>query len=417
MRDLGGSEIDFEDEAVQRDQDLPVKIIEKSKRQRGDQQQQTVEPQKETKEEDPPENEKLDFDEPSDYEDDGIGDELFIDDDNTLSYNKLMKFIAKNHPVDDSNPKDIKMFSILERITVKDYYFRLMSMCGCYRAYRKAKRKQKEFHDHERGKQKKRFSLAIRPEESVEQPIQKRDDAYDSEISNDEGHEETQINGITEASLKLGAGPVLYLQILKTLSILFFILVTINMPIYLLYAKSTANNAYTDTEEGLRFFTIGNLGQSNPGCGHSAFDFSGSQLQVRCPVAGQYMTSIETYGFMQYSDPKTLTASSGEKQCAKIENDRWEKRDRRLQDKNVEENRLNNTKYNLDNNCYLENSMFFKDSQSQEKIQSLFEKNCYEKTECELTGLQDYFSKTCEDRTVKDKSGLSQMSDQFIFVV
>ena len=100
--------------------------------------------------------------------------------------------------------------------------------------------------------------------------------------------------------MKLGAGAVLYLQTLKTLTILFFILMVLNIPIYLIYASSTANNAYTDTEEGLRFFTIGNLGQNNPACGYSTVDFSesGQTLEVGCSIAGQYMTGIETYGFL-----------------------------------------------------------------------------------------------------------------------
>lgn len=109
--------------------------------------------------------EKLDFAEPEDYEDDGIGDELFAEGDKTLSYSKLMEFIAKNHPVDNSDPDEIKKFSIFERITVKDYCFRLINPCGCYKAYRNARRVNKNFRLHER---KKKFSGKIRPEDSVE---------------------------------------------------------------------------------------------------------------------------------------------------------------------------------------------------------------------------------------------------------
>jgi hypothetical protein len=132
--------------------------------------------------------ENLDFAEPDDYEDDGIGDELFAEGDNTLSYSKLMEFIAKNHPVDNSDPEEIKMYSILERITVKDYCFRLINPCGCYKAYKKARRVNKNFRQHER---KKKFSGKILPEDSTEQPIQMKDDPSDSEMSNDEGQDAT----------------------------------------------------------------------------------------------------------------------------------------------------------------------------------------------------------------------------------
>lgn len=74
----------------------------------------------------------------------------------------------------------------------------------------------------------------------------------------------------------------------------------INIPIYIMYASSTSNNAYTDTEEGLRFFTIGNLGQMNPACGSLTIDFTDSEqiLNLRCPIEGQYMTKIKSYGFL-----------------------------------------------------------------------------------------------------------------------
>ena len=99
-----------------------------------------------------------------------------------------MEFIAKNHPVDNSDPDEIKIYSIFERITVKDYCFRLINPCGCYKAYRKYRRRNKNFRQHER---KKKFSGQIRPEDSVEYPIQERDDPSESEMSNDEDQDAT----------------------------------------------------------------------------------------------------------------------------------------------------------------------------------------------------------------------------------
>ena len=230
-----------------------------------------------------------------------------------------------------------------------------------------------------------------------------------------------QVKGITQASLKIGAGAVLYLQTLKTLAILFFILMLINLPIYIMYASSTNNNAYTDTEEGLRFFTIGNLGQMNPSCGSLTVDFADSDqvLDLRCPIEGQYMTNIKSYGFLQYADPKTKLPASGPARCSIIENDRWEKR-RRLVEEAAINNALNSTTYNLDNNCDIQNDDFFKTEDSKEAIKTLFESECVEKESCQLQGLSQYFSKTCQDRTkVSDIGGVTvtQMSSEFIFVV
>ena len=143
----------------------------------------------------------------------------------------------------------------------------------------------------------------------------------ESDFSDGDSKRTKQVNGITEASLKVGAGAVIYLQTLKTLAILFFILMLINIPIYIMYASSTSNNAYTDTEEGLRFFTVGNLGQLNPSCGDlPSFDFSNDDqvLDLRCSVPGQYMTTIKSYGFLQYADPVTKKPSSAAERCSKI---------------------------------------------------------------------------------------------------
>lgn len=49
-----------------------------------------------------------------------------------LSYKKLKKFIATNHPV---SPNTGEKFSIFDRITVKDFYLKLLDMFGCIRFY------------------------------------------------------------------------------------------------------------------------------------------------------------------------------------------------------------------------------------------------------------------------------------------
>jgi hypothetical protein len=93
-----------------------------------------------------------------------LGDELFAEGDSTLSYRKLMEFIELNHPVDNTDPEEIKMYSVLERTTVKDYCFRLINPCGCYKAYKNARRFNKNFQNHER----KKLSSKVQPEDSAE---------------------------------------------------------------------------------------------------------------------------------------------------------------------------------------------------------------------------------------------------------
>ena len=48
----------------------------------------------------------------------------------TLSYSKLMDFIADNHPVD---PDTKKNFMVWDRVVVGNFWRKLMDPCGCYR--------------------------------------------------------------------------------------------------------------------------------------------------------------------------------------------------------------------------------------------------------------------------------------------
>ena len=235
MESLNGSKIDFEDE--ENIKDLPEKILDECRKRREEQYDRIyaepeVEPIK-TKTEEDPKPTKFDdmkFDEPEAYEED---DEPNVEGDKKLSYEKLMKFIAKNHPVDDEKQN----FSIMERITVKDYLFRLINPCGLYKSYRNYTKINKYFREHERGiKPTKKFSHKVGPDVSTEQPLKKKEELSESDMSNDEGQGSNQIQGITQASLRLGPGAVLYLQTLKTLAILFFILMILNGPIYLFYS-------------------------------------------------------------------------------------------------------------------------------------------------------------------------------------
>ena len=73
-----------------------------------------------------------------------------------------------------------------------------------------------------KGKKEAKF---IRPESMADLP--------DSNSSEDSDADEN--NGITNVSLALGDGATLYLQMMKTFSIMFLVLTILNIPIYVLY--------------------------------------------------------------------------------------------------------------------------------------------------------------------------------------
>lgn len=89
--------------------------------------------------------------------------------------------------------------------------------------------------------------------------------------SSSEDSDADENNGITECSLALGDGATLYLQMMKTFAIMFFILSFLNIPIYIIYEKNTEGNDWGEMGKLFKFFTIGNLGQLTKKCGFSNF--------------------------------------------------------------------------------------------------------------------------------------------------
>ena len=60
-------------------------------------------------------------------------------------------------------------------------------------------------------------------------------DSSDDPIKND------TYKGLSEAAIYLGEGAVLYLQMMKTFSILFLLLTIINLPLYILLQSATSD--------------------------------------------------------------------------------------------------------------------------------------------------------------------------------
>lgn len=76
---------------------------------------------------------------------------------------------------------------------------------------------------------------------------------------------------ITQCSQSLGDGASLYLQMMKTLTIMFFMLALINIPIFIMYESNTTGNKLNNYNELFKYFTIGNLGQMSKQCSFSNF--------------------------------------------------------------------------------------------------------------------------------------------------
>jgi hypothetical protein len=76
-----------------------------------------------------------------------------------------------------------------------------------------------------------------------------------SSSSSEEGE-----GGISACSQALGDGASLYLQMMKTLAIMFAILSIVNIPILMIYENNTQGNQLDDLSQVFKYFTIGNLG-------------------------------------------------------------------------------------------------------------------------------------------------------------
>ena len=195
-----------------------------------------------------------------------------------LSYKGLVKFISLHHPV---NPISKEKFSVFQRITVRDYGFKMTDACGFYTIGMVCINCVKRYSKLQRFEEKR-----VKPSSMNDLP----DSASESSGDEDEGG----FGGLTSAGAHLGIGAVLYLQIMKTFAILFFFLTILNLPVYALYASSTLNNDYTHFLGGYPFFSLGNLAMENPECStqKELFSNTDSSLDITCTGQGHYITSV-----------------------------------------------------------------------------------------------------------------------------
>lgn len=73
--------------------------------------------------------------------------------------------------------------------------------------------------------------------------LEKPSSMKDMPDSDSDASEEGVFKGLTDASIFIGEGPVLYLQYMKTMAIMFLVLAFLNVPIYIIY--SSANETST----------------------------------------------------------------------------------------------------------------------------------------------------------------------------
>ena len=81
--------------------------------------------------------------------------------------------------------------------------------------------------------------------------------------SDDSSEKNDTFKGLRPCAVYLGEGPILYLQIMKTFTVLLIILSFLNIPIFMLYAKQTTSG---DSSEGgfekmFEYLTLGNIGK------------------------------------------------------------------------------------------------------------------------------------------------------------
>ena len=85
--------------------------------------------------------------------------------------------------------------------------------------------------------------------------------------SDDSSDKNDTFKGLSKAAIHVGEGPILYLQIMKTFSIMCLILSIINLPLFMMYS-STAKDAanFFNMNSLFEHFSLGNIGRKENVC-------------------------------------------------------------------------------------------------------------------------------------------------------
>jgi hypothetical protein len=106
---------------------------------------------------------------------------------------------------------------------------------------------------------------------------------------------------ITPLAKEIGLGPTMFLMSSKALSVLFFFLTVINLPVYLFYYSS---NDYEVQNIPIDFFpklSLGNIGQAENSCS-SANHVTSSEISFTCSSNFAKLSDLKFVGIIQTNE-------------------------------------------------------------------------------------------------------------------
>lgn len=242
--------------------------------------------------------------------------------------------IETYHP---TNPETREKFSPFDSITVHKFSIKIWDACGFIQII--------NFCQLAKSRIKKALNIS-KKDKSFKRP-ETMNDLPDSDSSDDPIKNDTY-KGLSEAAIHLGEGAVLYLQMMKTLAILFFLLTLINIPLCALLESSTRSNSYAKFTNALKYFSIGNLAVPEQLCSYShilyqksADQFDGSlkkpqqfydekalkenmsNIDIKCKTKDDYIRDYDKIGFIQTLDAKKEQFFTVEDQCKLFEDSKY----------------------------------------------------------------------------------------------
>ena len=149
--------------------------------------------------------------------------------------------------------------------------------------------------------------------------------------------------GLSKAAIYMGEGPILYLQIMKTLGIMCICLTILNIPLFLLYS-SPANRLdvnFFNVNSMFTHFHLGNIGRNEYICQTSNLDHDASveryefltpididrketmiqpplEMKFKCAAENEYIYKIIDWGFLFKLNLELESFSHAATSCSEI---------------------------------------------------------------------------------------------------
>lgn len=100
--------------------------------------------------------------------------------------------------------------------------------------------------------------------------LEKPSSMRDMPDSASDGSEEGPYRGLSDSAMFIGEGPILFLQIMKTFTIMFFVLSLINVPVFWIYSRANEVGAISSIMSyDWKSLTLGTLGHNQQICNHT----------------------------------------------------------------------------------------------------------------------------------------------------